>query len=81
MLLKSSLSMFVHPKLKLNKFRMVSVPKNKDLFFRVGKRPVFDMADGLVANFSNDTMNALSAVEDQYLKDNQMPSDTDVPGK
>lgn len=73
--------MFVNPKLKLNKFRMVSVPKNKDLFLRVGKRPVFDMADGQVANFSNDTMNALSAVEDQYLKDNYMPLDIDLPDK
>lgn len=70
--------MFVNPKLKLNKFRMVSIPKNKDLFFRVGKRPIPDMVDGQVANFSNDTMNALSAIEDQYLKDNQMPLDTET---
>lgn len=70
--------MYVNPKLKLNKFRKVSIPKNKDLFFRVGRRPMPDMIDGQVASFANDTMNALSAIEDQYLKDNQMPLDTET---
>lgn len=63
-------------KMKLNKFRQVSLPSNKDLFMRVGKRQLPDMQDGQVANFNTDTMSSLTSLEAQYLKDSQMPLDT-----
>lgn len=63
-------------KLKLNKFRQVSLPSNKDLFMRVGKRQLPEMQDGQVADFNTDTMSSLTSLEAQYLKDSQMPLDT-----
>ena len=69
----------VNPKMKLNRFRNVSIPSNKDLFFRVGKRPLPNMADGQVANFDGSTMNQIDNVMDTYLKSNQMPLDTQIP--
>lgn len=64
--------MICSKRLKLNKFRMVSIPSNKDLFMRIGRRNV-PMTDGQVASFSNGTMEELSNLEAQLLKDNQMP--------
>lgn len=65
-------------RLKLNKFRAVSIPKNKDLFMRIGRRPLPSMADGQVASYNSNTMDVLSDIEAQILKENQMPSDTHV---
>lgn len=64
--------MICSKRLKLNKFRMVSIPSNKDLFMRIGRRNV-PMVDGQVASFSNGTMEELANLEAQLLKDNQMP--------
>lgn len=60
-------------KLKLNKFRVVSIPKNKDLFMRVGERPLPKMEDGQVANYTNGGLEALDEMEAQLLKASQMP--------
>lgn len=65
--------MFVIERLKLNKFRAVRIPKNKDLFARVGARPVVDMADGQTASFTNGTMDAIDAMEANVIKDSQIP--------
>ena len=67
--------MFVVEKLRLNRFRNVSIPSNHDIFMRVGSRPLPDMADGQVANFASSTMEELDNLESQFLKDNQMPLD------
>lgn len=60
-------------KKKLNKFRNVSIPSNKDLFFRVGKRPFPKVDYGQVANFSGSTMDLVDDAMTQLLKPNQMP--------
>lgn len=60
-------------KKKLNKFRNVSIPSNKDLFFRVGKRPLPKMEDGQVASFSGSTMDLVDDAMTQLLKPGQMP--------
>lgn len=60
-------------KKKLNKFRNVSIPSNKDLFLRVGKRPLPKMDDGQVANFPGSTMDLVDDAMTQLLKPNQMP--------
>lgn len=60
--------------MKLNRFRNVSIPSNKDLFYRVGKRPLSAMADGQVANFDGSTMNQIDNVMNTYLN-----SDTETP--
>lgn len=62
--------------LKLNKFRVVSIPKNKDLFLRVGSRPIPKMEDGQVANYTNGGLEALDEMEAQLIKQSQMPIDT-----
>lgn len=67
---------YVNPKKKLNRFRRVSIPSNKDLFYRVGKRPIPAFEDGQIANFNGDTMSMLDNAIDVLLKDNQMPLDT-----
>lgn len=64
--------------LKLNKFRHVSVPSNKDLFMRVGLRPIPDMADGQVAQFTNGIMDEVDALEAQLLRDSQMPLNSNI---
>lgn len=60
-------------KKKLNKFRNVSIPSNKDLFFRVGKRPLPKMEDGQVASFSGSTMDLVDDAMTQLLKPGQTP--------
>lgn len=59
-------------------FRNVSIPSNKDIFARVGSRPVQNMKDGQVAEFSSTTMDQLDNLEAQVLKDSQMPLDQNV---
>lgn len=70
--------MIVNPKLKNNKYKAVSLPRNRDLFARVGSRIHPDMADGQVASFASDTMSQLDNIESQYLRPSQMPADTQV---
>lgn len=67
---------FVVKKKRLNQFRAVSIPSNKDLFMRVGRRQLPPSPDGQVANFTGDTMSQISYLESELLKPNQMPSDT-----
>lgn len=74
MRLKFSLNMICPKRLKLNQFRMVSIPKPKDLFMRIGRRSM-PMQDGQVASFSNGVMEDLDNLEAQYLKESQMPPD------
>lgn len=73
--------MFVIDRLKLNRFRAVKCPKNKDLFERVGLRPVKEMADGQVASFTNGTMEAIDAAEAYLIRESQMPLADDDPLK
>lgn len=51
---------------------MVSIPKNKDLFMRCGRR-ASPMTDGQTAMYANGVMEELSNIEAQLLKDTQMP--------
>lgn len=72
--------MFVIDGLKLNKFRRVSVPRNKDLYARVGGRIPQLGTGGFVSELGKNKLDILSdseaALEAQMLKDNQMPLDT-----
>lgn len=68
--------MIVVPKLKLNKFRAVSIPSNKDLYERIGPRNI-PVSDGQVANFHLNAMSSEDVLE-QYLTDKQMPLDTEI---
>lgn len=60
-------------RLKLNKFRLVSIPSNKDIFMRVGQRVLPDMADGQVAQYANGVMDEIDIAEAQLIKDSQIP--------
>lgn len=75
--------MFVIEKLRLNKFAPVSIPKNRDLYARVGGRIPSLGTGGFTAEYGKDKMQLLadseSALEAQMLKDSQMPSDTPMP--
>ena len=70
--------MYVVKELRLNTFKNVSIPSNKDIFLRVGSRPVQNMQDGQTANYSTNTMEMLDDLESQLLKDSQMPTDTSL---
>lgn len=70
--------MFVVEKLRLNRFKAVSVPTAKDLYLRMGLRNSPDFQDGQVADFSSTTMEQLDNLEAQVLKDSQMPLDQNV---
>lgn len=63
-------------RLKLNKFRLVSIPSNKDIFERVGQRVLPEMQDGQVAQFANGVMDEIDIAESQLIKDSQMPLST-----
>lgn len=69
---------YVVDKKKLNKFRVVSIPSNKDLFMRVGRRSLPPMLDGQVASFDCSTMNSIDRAISDCLDSNQMPLDTVV---
>lgn len=77
--------MFVIEKLRLNKFAPVSIPKNRDLYARVGGRIPSLGTGGFTAEYGKDKMQLLadseSALEAQMLKDSQMPADTPMPTK
>lgn len=72
--------MKVIDKLKLNKFVPVSIPKNSDLYARVGGRIPSLGTGGFTAEFGKDKMQLLadseSAIEAQMIKDSQMPLNT-----
>ena len=65
--------MIVISRLKLNKFRQLSLPSGQDLYLRVGTRVLPEMADGQVANFTNGAMEDIDNLEAQLIKDSQMP--------
>lgn len=67
--------MFVIDKMKLNRFRAVSIPKNRDLFLRVGARALPPMQDGQVADYTNGVMDEMDALEAQVVRENTKPSD------
>lgn len=74
--------MIVTKKIQLNKFQQRSIPRNKDLFARVGSRELPMHDDGQVADFNGRFVDRLSAsvhdFESQMLRESQMPSDTDT---
>ena len=65
--LKFLLNMVVIEELKLNKFEPCHCPDCQDLFRRVGQRVLPDYVDGQVAEFNQNTMDALGSVEDAFL--------------
>lgn len=71
--------------LKLNKFKPVSVPRNRDLYSRVGGRVPSMGTTGFVAELAKNKMQVLSDAdsffESEMLKDSQMPLDTQMPDK
>lgn len=77
--------MIVIEKLKLNKHKVVSVPRNKDLYARVGGRVPSMGTSGFTSELGKDKMQILAdseeAIMNEYqseLKKNQMPLKTDV---
>lgn len=78
--------MIVHPKKQLNKFEHFRIPRNKDLYARVGNREVPIHSDGQTADFNSRKIDALAKSLDmaeeayyhQQLKERQMPTDTDT---
>lgn len=72
--------MKVIDKLKLNKFVPVSIPKNSDLYARVGGRIPSLGTGGFTAEYGKDKMQLLadseSVLEAQMLKESQMSSNT-----
>lgn len=55
--------MIVIDALKLNKFKEVSVPRNKDLYARVGGRVPSVGTTGFVSDYGKDKMQLLSESE------------------
>lgn len=55
--------MIVIDALKLNKFKNVSVPRNKDLYARVGGRVPSVGTTGFVSDYGKDKMQLLSESE------------------
>lgn len=75
--------MFVIEKLRLNKFAPVSIPKNRDLYARVGGRIPSLGTGGFTAEYGKDKLQLIAdseaALEAQMLKESQMPADTPMP--
>ena len=78
--------MIVIEKLQLNKHKVVSVPRNRDLYERVGGRIPSQGTTGFVSELGKDKMQILSDSEaaiqaeyEQSLKDKQMPLNTPMP--
>lgn len=59
--------MLVVEKMKLNKFRAVACIDPQDLYKRVGSRAIPEIQDGQVADFNQNTMDALCAAEAAWL--------------
>ena len=74
--------MIVSEKKKLNKFQQRSIPRNKDLFARVGSREMPMHDDGQIADYNGRLIDNLagfiSDFETQMLRERQMPLDTDT---
>lgn len=77
--------MIVIEKLKLNKHKVVSVPRNKDLYARVGGRVPTMGTSGFTSELGKDKMQILAdseeAIMNEYhseLKKNQMPLKSDA---
>lgn len=72
--------MKVIDKLRLNKFVPVSIPRNRDLYARVGGRIPSLGTTGFTAETTRNKFDLLSdaeaAAEMDMLKSNQMPLDT-----
>lgn len=72
--------MIVIDKLQLNKFKIVSVPRNKDLYARVGGRVPSQGTSGFVSEMGKDKFEILAdseaAIMQEYqeeLSKNKMP--------
>ena len=70
---------------KLNKYKCVSIPRNRDLYERVGGRIPPIGSGGFTAELGKNKLDIMASdveyVEAQMLKDNQMPADTPLPKK
>lgn len=55
--------------LKLNKFKNVSVPRNKDLYSRVGGRVPKNPTSGFVSEYGRDKMQLLQDADDSLTKE------------
>lgn len=69
--------------LKLNKFQPVSIPRNRDLYARIGGRVPSLGTGGFTSEIGKQKFDLLAdseaALEAQMLKDNQMPSNIAMP--
>lgn len=74
--------MKVIDELKLNKYVQVSIPRNRDLYARIGGRIPPLGTGGFTAEINKSKLDLLAdseaALEAQMLKDSQMPSDTQI---
>lgn len=74
--------MIVSEKKKLNKFQQRSIPRNKDLFARVGSREFNMHEEGQTADYNGRLVDRLAGslddFETQMLRESQMPTDTDT---
>ena len=75
--------MIVIEKLKLNKFVPVSIPRNRDLYARVGGRIPSLGTKGFTAETTRNKFDLMAdaeaAAELEMLKANQMPLNTPLP--
>lgn len=71
--------------LKLNKFQPVSIPRNRDLYARVGGRVPSLGTGGFTSEIGKQKFDLLAdseaALEADMLKDSQMPADTPLPSR
>lgn len=69
--------------LKLNKFQPVSIPRNRDLYARIGGRVPSLGTGGFTSELGMQKFDLLAdseaALEADMLKDNQMPANTPMP--
>lgn len=74
--------MIVSEKKKLNKFQQRCIPRNKDLFARVGSREMPMHDEGQTADFNGRLIDNLAGsiadFETQMLRERHMPLDTDT---
>ena len=63
--------MIVIEKLKLNKHKIVSVPRNKDLYARVGGRVPSQGTSGFVSELGKDKFDILSDSESAIMQEYQ----------
>lgn len=63
--------MIVIEKLKLNRHKIVSVPRNKDLYARVGGRVPSQGTSGFVSELGKDKMQILADSEEAVMQEYQ----------